>query len=298
MYKFIVAPVLGGVIGYITNDLAIRMLFRPRKAIYIGKFHVPFTPGLIPSQKERIARSVGKVISEQLLNEETMKETLLSEKTIASLQEKVREAVRGLFEDDRTIKELLEARFDPETIRTNTRVFEDKATELICEKIDEAKLGHSIVDSLMGNIMDMIAQNKVLSKFMDASAQKTIRDKFADKINELISEKAPETVRSTIHKYRARIINMRICDIYEKYHDKEDWLIERGTELYIDILGNNMEKVLRALNLEQIIVNKISGFDAVQLEEMIFGIMKRELKAIVYLGAGLGFLMGFINLLF
>ena len=27
--KLILAPVLGGVIGYITNDLAIRMLFRP-----------------------------------------------------------------------------------------------------------------------------------------------------------------------------------------------------------------------------------------------------------------------------
>lgn len=298
MYKFIVAPVLGGVIGYITNDLAIRMLFRPRKAIYIGKFHVPFTPGLIPSQKERIARSVGKVISEQLLNEETMRATLLSEKTIATLQSKVREAVRGFFEDDRTIKELLETRFDSETIRTNTLVLEDKLTVAICEKIDEAKIGYSIVDSLMGNIMDMIAQNKVLSMFMDASAKKAIRDKLADKINELISQNAPETVHSTIHKYRARFMNMRVCDIYEKYHDKEDWLIERGTELYIDILGSNMEKVLQALNLEQIIVDKISGFDAAQLEEMIFGIMKRELNAIVYLGAGLGFLMGFINLLF
>ncbi len=298
MYKFIVAPVLGGVIGYITNDLAIRMLFRPRKAIYIGKFHVPFTPGLIPSQKDRIARSVGKVISEQLLNEETMRATLLSEKTIATLQSKVREAVRGFFEDDRTIKELLETRFDSETIRTNTLVLEDKLTVAICEKIDEAKIGYSIVDSLMGNIMDMIAQNKVLSMFMDASAKKAIRDKLADKINELISQNAPETVHSTIHKYRARFMNMRVCDIYEKYHDKEDWLIERGTELYIDILGSNMEKVLQALNLEQIIVDKISGFDAAQLEEMIFGIMKRELNAIVYLGAGLGFLMGFINLLF
>ena len=57
--KLILAPVLGGVIGYITNDLAIRMLFRPRKAVYIGKLHVPFTPGLIPQQKERIAASIG-----------------------------------------------------------------------------------------------------------------------------------------------------------------------------------------------------------------------------------------------
>ena len=50
--EMIMAPLVGGVIGYITNNLAIKMLFRPRKAIYIGKWHIPFTPGLIPKQKE------------------------------------------------------------------------------------------------------------------------------------------------------------------------------------------------------------------------------------------------------
>lgn len=30
--SYIIAPLLGGVIGYITNDIAIRMLFRPHTA--------------------------------------------------------------------------------------------------------------------------------------------------------------------------------------------------------------------------------------------------------------------------
>ena len=68
--RAVIAPLVGGIIGYITNDLAIRMLFRPRKALYIGRFHVPFTPGLIPSQQGRIAKSIGEVVSGQLLNEE------------------------------------------------------------------------------------------------------------------------------------------------------------------------------------------------------------------------------------
>lgn len=33
--SYIIAPLLGGVIGYITNDIAIRMLFRPHTAKYI-----------------------------------------------------------------------------------------------------------------------------------------------------------------------------------------------------------------------------------------------------------------------
>ena len=46
--QVIAAPVIGGIIGLITNGLAIKMLFRPYKEIYIGKFRLPFTPGLIP----------------------------------------------------------------------------------------------------------------------------------------------------------------------------------------------------------------------------------------------------------
>lgn len=39
--EYIIAPVLGGVIGYITNDIAIRMLFRPHTAKYICGVHIP-----------------------------------------------------------------------------------------------------------------------------------------------------------------------------------------------------------------------------------------------------------------
>ena len=54
---YVIAPLLGGVIGYITNDIAIRMLFRPHKAKYVMGVHIPFTPGIIPKEKGRIAVS-------------------------------------------------------------------------------------------------------------------------------------------------------------------------------------------------------------------------------------------------
>ena len=54
---------------------------------------------------------------------------------------------------------------------------------------------------------------------------------------------------------------------------------------------------MKAINIEKIVVDKINGLDPAELETVIFGVMKKELRAIVYLGALLGFLMGFINLL-
>ena len=62
-----VPPVAGAIIGYFTNDLAIKMLFRPYKPIYIGKRRLPFTPGLIPSNQERLAKKVSDTIMGSLL---------------------------------------------------------------------------------------------------------------------------------------------------------------------------------------------------------------------------------------
>jgi len=67
LWTFVLPPVAGSIIGYFTNDIAIKMLFRPYKAIYIGKRKLPFTPGLIPSNQERLAQKVSDTIMGSLL---------------------------------------------------------------------------------------------------------------------------------------------------------------------------------------------------------------------------------------
>lgn len=63
---------MGTIIGYYTNDIAIKMLFRPYRALYIGKRRVPFTPGLIPRNQERLAKRVSDTIMGSLLTPEEL----------------------------------------------------------------------------------------------------------------------------------------------------------------------------------------------------------------------------------
>jgi uncharacterized membrane protein YheB (UPF0754 family) len=67
LWLYVSPPVLGGIIGYFTNDIAIKMLFRPYQAIYIAGRRVPFTPGLIPRNQERLALNISKTIMGSLL---------------------------------------------------------------------------------------------------------------------------------------------------------------------------------------------------------------------------------------
>ena len=78
--SFLLPPVLGAVIGYVTNAVAIRMLFRPFREWRVLGFRVPFTPGIIPRQRGLIARSIGHMVARELLNERVLRRRLGSVK--------------------------------------------------------------------------------------------------------------------------------------------------------------------------------------------------------------------------
>lgn len=71
-WYFLVPPIVGGIIGYFTNDLAINMLFRPYRPVYLWGRKLPFTPGLIPANQSRLARKVADAILGSLLTPEEL----------------------------------------------------------------------------------------------------------------------------------------------------------------------------------------------------------------------------------
>jgi uncharacterized membrane protein YheB (UPF0754 family) len=72
LWIYLLPPVAGGLIGYGTNDIAIKMLFRPYRPYYIGGWRVPFTPGLIPRNQNRLAQRVADTIVTSLLTPEEL----------------------------------------------------------------------------------------------------------------------------------------------------------------------------------------------------------------------------------
>jgi uncharacterized membrane protein YheB (UPF0754 family) len=73
LWLYLSPPMIGAVIGYFTNDIAIRMLFRPYTTKYIGSWRVPFTPGVIPRNQPRLAKRIADSITGSLLTPEELK---------------------------------------------------------------------------------------------------------------------------------------------------------------------------------------------------------------------------------
>ncbi|NEZ85574.1 DUF445 family protein [Clostridium botulinum] len=114
--KFLIASIIGGIIGYLTNWIAIKMLFRPYEEKRIFGMKVPFTPGLIPKEKTRIAKSVGNAIGEHLLSSEIIVKSLCSENMNNRLKIWIRQKVYSLIITKKTLedkfKEFLDYKYD------------------------------------------------------------------------------------------------------------------------------------------------------------------------------------------
>ena len=84
---FVFLPITGAIIGWITNVLAIRLLFRPLNVVKLG----PFTlQGLIPKRRGEIANNVGDVVAQQLFSVDE----LTSRLDMPVLQKEVEQVVK------------------------------------------------------------------------------------------------------------------------------------------------------------------------------------------------------------
>ena len=92
---WILPPLLGAVIGYITNALAIKMLFRPLEEKRFLGVRIPMTPGIIPKQRYALAENIGEMVSQELITEDALQSQIAS----AEFQEGIYRNVSSLTED-------------------------------------------------------------------------------------------------------------------------------------------------------------------------------------------------------
>ncbi|MEA2013302.1 MAG: DUF445 family protein [Verrucomicrobiota bacterium] len=102
--NFIIFPLVGCIIGALTNEIAIKMLFRPYKKWTLFGIKIPFTPGVIPSQRKIIGKNIAETFEANLLSGEEIHAIITGEKTKRLLEDKIEEfskeslgAMAGLF---------------------------------------------------------------------------------------------------------------------------------------------------------------------------------------------------------
>jgi uncharacterized membrane protein YheB (UPF0754 family) len=97
---WIMPPLIGAVIGYFTNWLAIKMLFRPYKTVRIAGIRLPFTPGILPREKDKLAVSLGETLAQELLTPEVITKRIQSPEIQTTTAKAIRTALEGFLAQD------------------------------------------------------------------------------------------------------------------------------------------------------------------------------------------------------
>ncbi len=108
IWMIIFMMIIGAVIGGFTNFLAIRMLFRPYRTFYIGKWQLPFTPGLIPKRQTELAAQIGKLVVGHLVTPESIKKKLSEEKFKQETEVWISQKINSWLDKEMTLEQLLQ----------------------------------------------------------------------------------------------------------------------------------------------------------------------------------------------
>ncbi|MEZ7171638.1 DUF445 domain-containing protein [Sporosarcina sp. OR05] len=159
IWTLLFMAMIGALIGGFTNHLAIKMLFRPHEAKYIGKWRLPFTPGLIPKRRDELAVQLGKTVTNYLVTPDMFRKKLLTpemeKKAEQFLQRKLDEHI---LHSDKTLNDWLQT--------AGATTFAAKTEEKIIDTVDAQlfKVKHKLTTGTIEEVVPVAWQEQLKNK--------------------------------------------------------------------------------------------------------------------------------------
>ncbi|MDO5291553.1 MAG: DUF445 family protein [bacterium] len=290
--KLLAAPLVGALIGYCTNYIAVKMLFRPLNPVKIGNYTLPFTPGIIPKRKPALARAVGHAVGKSLVGEDEIREILCSENMKDAVAGSITTALQTTL-TEKSIREIAAMAMDEDKYAAKKEAAVDYVSDKIVEGIQSIDIADLIVTEgtaavkQMGGMIAMFVNADMIASFAGPIGAK-VESYIASNGKDLIQSKVQDEVENLEGKHIAELAGIETMDALR---------VMIG-DMYEGMLEKEISGIVKAFDICGIVEKKINEMDVKELEELIMSVMKHELGVIVNLGALIGFVLGMINLAF
>ena len=290
-------PLVGAFIGYVTNYIAVKMLFRPLNPVKIGKRTLPFTPGIIPRRKPALAKALGKAVGTTLLTKEDLKAILLCEEVKERITELVCTQLNALFDKEITVKEQALLLAEEEQYEEARQQMIDTMTDTILEHVLEMEIGNFIIESAKKGIKEKVT-NPFVTMFLNNDIIDSLAQPIGEYIEQAIQEDGREYIKPMVEKEIESFEEKSIREISEKIPFQFSKIREQIESIYTKGMERFSDAVLEQFQVEEIVEQKVNEMSVKDLEQLVLSVMKDELQAIVNLGALIGFLLGILNICF
>ena len=258
---YIAGPLVGAVIGYFTNFLAVKMLFRPRQEVKVFGHTLPFTPGIIPKNKPRLAHAIGQAVANVLLTKEDFTGLI----TDSALEQASTALVTGSGLFSQGTLEDLAHRAGIEQVET------ERLEEFLTEKVWQSAQSMDLGD-LVSRKAQEIVQSKPMLMLLPLDS---ILSAIKAKVNEYVSSEDCRTqIGNVLHEKVQEVLHTPTAQTLEQLG-----LTETAAESYLAlilrrIVDTNLEPLLARLDLAAMVEAKINDMDVAIFEDLIMSVMK------------------------
>ena len=299
-YTYLIPPVVGATIGYFTNELALMMLFRPHKPKYLFGHKIPFTPGIIPKEKSRIATAIGETVSNHLVNKDTLSKTLLSDDMIAKIESGIDDYVAELKEKKENLRSYITQYLPSDDLDTVVRKVTEEFSGRIGGKIEENNLSqgisHKVVEYAMQQtgkgFLGFLQADKLVGKLSEP-----IEKALSKHLDNILKENAGEIVSKLVDHEITAYLDTPVCEFIQN----KDNIVEKvkgiAINSYRTIITEQLPTMMDSIDIKKIVEDRINGMDMSDTEKITYSVLNKELRAIVWLGALLGGIIGLANII-
>lgn len=189
------SAVLYGGVGWLTNVLAIWMIFNPYQKKEIANFSIPFTPGVVAKNRKRFAKSMGKFVEQELLKADS------AAQLIENNREEIKREVLNYFENEeyQPIFKLVQKNKDYLAELIVDKLFKTiKDLESVNLKDLNSLLNKILTDLLLAEIEKTDFKTLIKNKLKTMEAAEEINDLTAGLEANLLSAVSVETISSAV----------------------------------------------------------------------------------------------------
>ena len=245
---------VSGLIGFLTNWLAVAMLFQPRYRRPI------FGQGLIPAQRERVIARLAQAISERLINAQLIHQQIETSGLIARSREAVVQMVRGMVEDPEFRADLKQLVINSaEQIMADPRVRQE-LVQLVMQKMRQRATG------LSGVILTLLHHFK--------------EDELEMQIDIAIQE-LPGSLDRLLDRGH-QLLDAVPLHLETRSEELEQW----ATHIVLHFV--------QQLDVHGLLLANMDKYDEAQLEDLLKNTSNEQFNYIKYLGGVLGFFGGLV----
>jgi hypothetical protein len=245
---------VSGLIGFLTNWLAVAMLFQPRQRRPI------FGQGLIPAQRERVIARLAQSISERLINAQLIHEQIEANGLIPRTREMALGIVRGMVED-------------PE-FRTDLK-------QLVIHYVEQIVADKHVREELVQVVMQKMKQQETgLSGLVLTFLRHFKEDELEGKIDDAIRE-MPSSLDGLLDRGH-HLLDALPLHFEARSQELEQWVTQAVLHF------------VQQLDVHGLLMANMGKYDEAQLEDLLKNTSNEQFNYIKYLGGVLGFFGGLV----